>query len=943
MKNIVLWMAVVSLAAVQPAAAQLEVRASRAAPPPRIDGRLDDACWSTAGKAETFLLNTNNNPASEKTAALVCYDDQALYVAFVCRESEPDKIVARHAANGSKVPSDDCVELFLDIAHDRFNYLHFIVNPVGAQYDEVGDGAGVDTSWDAPWLSAAARTAEGWTAEMAIPFAILGINKRVGPVWGVNFCRQARPKNEQSSWSPLKGKFAQPAVFGKLAGLEVDFSPFLLPLVVEKNVQAFAGENELAVKLANAAAAPRRVSLELIVAEGTGDPRTVRSEPVSLAPGVEKTVALKYSIAQAGLTTLTVRAVEAETGRLLAAAMRKVELPPLAEFVLMESYYRNDALLRVKLNARKPSGYALNAELHPPTPAATTPVATARRFTQSILDVTFDVSKLPAGDYVLKAAVVGPDGKPAAGESLPFARLRAPGSKPGRVSIREDNMLLVDGKPFFPIGVYYVPYSDRGLSEAAKAGFNLALCPGGPMAAKALKKFEEYGLMAWVPIGGLMKLDQDKEARAAKLKETVERLKNEKALLVWESVDEPVWGSNTEGLLEGYRAVKALDPDHPVWTNHAPRNTIAELARFNAATDITGCDIYPVPEPQTQSDLPNKTIAVVADETQKQKTTVADRKPIWMVLQGFAWAELRVKQGGKAEPVYPTYEQSRFMAYDAIVHGARGILYWGTRYTERPSRFLNDVKRVASELSDLTPVLTAPDSKTPLTIEPPDAPIKALVKDVGPDRYVFAVNESAKTVTATFAGIEARASQLAVFGEARNLPVVGGKVKDSFGPYAVHVYSTDTTVTNLVANGSFEKDVDDDELPDGWELRVPFSGGITRAERRTGRYSVSLSGDADDANSLWIQSKLDIAPDRPYRCSAWMKGQGEVRVYVEGADGKRFYTGKVPPLEAAAPEWKEMAFDFTMAQGAKQVYVVLQLKGKGRAWFDDVRIFHAGR
>ena len=49
------------------------------------------------------------------------------------------------------------------------------------------------------------------------------------------------------------------------------------------------------------------------------------------------------------------------------------------------------------------------------------------------------------------------------------------------------------------------------------------------------------------------------------------------------------------GMIQGYELLKKADPNHPVWMNHAPRNQVNQLAAFNRAADIVGCDIYPVP------------------------------------------------------------------------------------------------------------------------------------------------------------------------------------------------------------------------------------------------------------------------------------------------------------------------------------------------------------
>ncbi|OHB79623.1 MAG: hypothetical protein A2Z25_03485 [Planctomycetes bacterium RBG_16_55_9] len=57
---------------------------------------------------------------------------------------------------------------------------------------------------------------------------------------------------------------------------------------------------------------------------------------------------------------------------------------------------------------------------------------------------------------------------------------------------------------------------------------------------------------------------------------------------------------------------------------------------------------------------------------------------------------------------YPSFDESRFMAYDAIVHGARGILYWGSHYL-KSSEFRQSLYALTSELAALQPFLVAED------------------------------------------------------------------------------------------------------------------------------------------------------------------------------------------------------------------------------------------
>jgi len=204
-----------------------------------------------------------------------------------------------------------------------------------------------------------------------------------------------------------------------------------------------------------------------------------------------------------------------------------------------------------------------------------------------------------------------------------------------------------------------------------------------------------------------------------------------------------------DSLLAGYELIRRMDRARPVWINHAPRNTIADLAYFNRAADIVGCDIYPVPEvPQNgHSDLANRRISCVGDYTDRMQAA-APGKPVWMVLQGFGWHDLREMSNQPPETGRrPTYDETRFMAYDAIVHGAKGILYWGTHRVEKPSSFWTDLTRVVRELNQIHSVLAAPtetlaaDIVLEPTLHSADKGIALLAKRVGNKVCLIVVNE----------------------------------------------------------------------------------------------------------------------------------------------------------------------------------------------------------
>lgn len=217
------------------------------------------------------------------------------------------------------------------------------------------------------------------------------------------------------------------------------------------------------------------------------------------------------------------------------------------------------------------------------------------------------------------------------------------------------------------------------------------------------------------------------------------------------------------GMTAGYSQLRQLDPAHPVWMNHAPRNQIAQLAAFANAADIVGCDIYPVPfSPLVgHSDLAERSPASVGAYTDRMQIS-APGKPVWMVLQGFGWGDIQPERPDteRAQLRRPTLAESRFMAYDAVVHGARGILYWGTAYIEKDSQLWQDLLALARELSALQPFLSAPDANLSLSVEfaptygSVDRSVYVLAKAVEDKVWFLVVNEWIDPITYTIRGAE---------------------------------------------------------------------------------------------------------------------------------------------------------------------------------------------
>ncbi len=205
---------------------RLELRAVPAGGPIRIDGVLDEPVWTSADPASGFVQSEplGGQPASEPTDAWVAFDDDNLYIAAYLHDSEARALVVNDIRKDFKEDEQDDFEVLLDTFGDRRNGYVFSTNVEGARHDrQVSlEGREVNQSWDAVWEVRTRRVADGWIAEMRIPFRALRFDPHGTAAWGINFSRHIRRKNEVDFWSPVPRAYNlnRVSLAGTLAGLQ---------------------------------------------------------------------------------------------------------------------------------------------------------------------------------------------------------------------------------------------------------------------------------------------------------------------------------------------------------------------------------------------------------------------------------------------------------------------------------------------------------------------------------------------------------------------------------------------------------------------------------------------------------------------------------------------------------------------------------------------------
>ena len=326
--------------------------------------------------------------------------------------------------------------------------------------------------------------------------------------------------------------------------------------------------------------------------------------------------------------------------------------------------------------------------------------------TDDRFEVTVDCARLKEGMSSVTARLFF-DGKELASAAMDFTRAKVS----RKVTFDAAQRLIVDGKPFLPLGVFVHPRDKEVayLDRLRNSPFNCVIeCT--PEKA-IMDKFHAAGLMT------LPKMTWNLKYAAGMARE----LRDHPSLLAWYVIDE-VAPDRADEKRELQKIVAENDPDHPTFAVlDRPRNADAMMGAF----DIVSCDPYPVGrnrgELSKASEFP----------------TLCRRKtyglcPLWQVPQSFAWDWCH-KYGHPDEDRYPTYEELRSMAWQAIAAGANGLLWYSAHHifkcspAERLEENWGNLVKVADEIKSHGDVILS--EGTTATSSSPSVVVRAFEKD----------------------------------------------------------------------------------------------------------------------------------------------------------------------------------------------------------------------
>ena len=449
--------------------------------------------------------------------------------------------------------------------------------------------------------------------------------------------------------------------------------------------------------------------------------------------------------------------------------------------------------------------------------------------------VTFDVPKeqgpvvsgLRIGSRVLvKRTEFGDRPEPITVKLNDGATLTVPSGAPLQVmdvaQPKRHTGLLSDaaGRIRFPIGFYELPESDDELLAMAAAGVNIVRCGNND----DLDRAHAADMMGWVSLNV-------QAGRTDALKGAIDSVKDHPALSVWEGPDEIVWtftaysfleeragftredwnnqipkavnyarregAKITKGIRDGIQLVRERDSRNlPIWINEAADSDVKYVRDYVDSIDITGCDYYAVRS--TGTDL--QSIGRLVNRWD----SIGLGRPVWMVLQAFSWHTIKPERGR----LYPSFNESRFMAYNAIVHGSRGVFYWGSTEIDDPA-FRTSLYALTSELAAIESYLVAPvvDGVSANVIDdlfdPEGIGVRVMLRKRGSDYLLILVNEDGhRHLGVDLTGLESidgRTLHLLYGDEA--MEVKKGRAVTRLQSYEVKAFSTDRTLESSLEEG----------------------------------------------------------------------------------------------------------------------------------------------
>jgi hypothetical protein len=401
------------------------------------------------------------------------------------------------------------------------------------------------------------------------------------------------------------------------------------------------------------------------------------------------------------------------------------------------------------------------------------------------VEMVLPVAGLPVGKYAATVKLLGPGDKVLAESSDEIVCI-GDDVRP-TAFIDEHRRLILDGKPFFPIGTYWGRITEDELKLYADSKFN-CLMPynrptreqmdlAGNLGLKVIYSIKDYYYRTkWCPKSIRSVADEEPMVR-----QTVRQFRDHPALLAWYLNDELVKPFLPR--LEAHQKwVTEEDPNHPTWVVLGEAG-IADVADFLHTFDVIGTDPYPIDR---------RSAAMAAQWTMSTFRQVDGARPMWQVPQIFNFSAYERAEKHRT----PTYAEKRSMAWQCICEGATGLVFYSwfdvkdRTYDVPFDTQWQDLKRMAAEIDVAAPVLLSVEPTPAVSVQcRPNAPrwLHWLVRSHGGKTVLFVVNNGDGEGQATFT-LDREIKGVTVPAEKRTIQPKGKSFQDNFRKLDVRMY-----------------------------------------------------------------------------------------------------------------------------------------------------------
>ena len=378
--------------------------------------------------------------------------------------------------------------------------------------------------------------------------------------------------------------------------------------------------------------------------------------------------------------------------------------------------------------------------------------------------VKLDVARLAAGThpltFVLRTKAGGRELGRAACSFTRAAVLR-------RVAFDRFGRTLVDGKPFFPLGMYARDVTPEALALYTNGTPYNCIMPYHMPSKEMLDACRDAGLMVICSVKDFVYgVNEDRERfrsredSFAHIAGMVRAAKDHPATLAWYANDESP-PRQIDTLRDLKHMIHELDPDHPVW--HVTDKPW-KVRPFLGSYDVIGQDPYPIGLSGADAD-----IGRAATDALMTREAMYDTVPMWHVPQAFNWAW---QKGHKSDASrYPTAKELVSMTWQPIAAGANGLIYYAfhricmaTKGAER-DECLRRAAVAAAEVKAKMPILLSKPG--PVVLSAPKGMVCRTWRSAPGVTTLLAVNTTREAVSGTVTladGLPPQAVELPALG-----------------------------------------------------------------------------------------------------------------------------------------------------------------------------------